>query len=180
MTNSIRLIFAAFARARRMAPVLGLLGLFACAPSRALEAQISRGAPSASKDQEEACANIAASVELLHLERRRKQVSELEAEVTTKLSELETRQNDLRALLDRLDAFERKTDDALVGLYSGMKPESAAAQLAQLDDDMAAELMMRLKTKVSSLILGEMDAGRGAALAKKISQMRAAARERKP
>ena len=70
--------------------------------------------------------------------------------------------------------------EALVGLYSGMKPESAAAHFAQLDDDVAASLMLRMKSKVSSLILAEMDAMRGAALVKVISDLRNANPGKKP
>lgn len=135
---------------------------------------------SALKAQREYCANIAAAAEELRLERRRKELAELEKEVDVRLQALEKRQNDLRATLDRLDAFERKASEALVGLYSGMKPESAAAHFAQLDDDVAASLMLRMKSKVSSLILAEMDAMRGAALVKVISDLRNANPGKKP
>lgn len=124
------------------------------------------------KAQREYCANIAAAAEELRLERRRKELAELEKEVSVRLEALEKRQNELRASLDRLDAFEHKANEALVGFYSGMKPEAAASHFAQLDDDVAASLMLRMKAKVSSLILAEMDAMRGAALVKVISDLR--------
>lgn len=136
-------------------------------------------APSA-HDIQQYCANVAASAEALRLERRRKQLSELETQMASRLSTLDAKQQELRALLDRLEAFERKTSDALVGLYSRMKPEAAAAQLAQIDDDVAAALMLQLKTKISSAILGEMEASRGAALAKKIADMRNVTDGKKP
>lgn len=135
--------------------------------------------PSA-RDVQQYCANVAASAEALRLERRRKQLAELEGEIASRLSTLDAKQQELRALLDRLEAFERKTGDALVGLYSRMKPEAAAAQLAQVDDDIAAALMLQLKTKISSAILGEMEASRGAALAKKIADLRNVMDGRKP
>lgn len=132
------------------------------------------------KAEHEYCANIAAAAEELRLERRRKELAELEKEVSARLQALEARQNELRATLDRLDAFERKANESLVGLYSGMKPEAAAAQFARLDDDVAAALMLSMKTKVSSLILAEMDASRGAALVKMISDLRKAHPGKKP
>jgi flagellar motility protein MotE (MotC chaperone) len=132
------------------------------------------------KAQQEYCANIAAATEELRLERRRKELAELEKEMAGRLQALEAKQNELRATLDRLDAFERKASEALVGFYSGMKPEAAAAQFAQLDEDVAAALMLRLKAKVSGLILAEMDAARGAALVRRISDLRNANTARKP
>jgi flagellar motility protein MotE (MotC chaperone) len=131
-------------------------------------------------DQQEYCSNIAASAESLRLERRRKELTELESQLTARLSTLEAKQNELRALLDRLDAFDKKSGETLIGLYSRMKPEVAAAQIAQLDDEIAASLIFGLKTKTSSAILGEMEAGRGAALAKKIAQLRASNEGKKP
>lgn len=132
------------------------------------------------KAQRESCANIAAAAEEVRLERRRKELAELEKEVSVRLEALEKRQNELRASLDRLDAFERKANEALIGLYSGMKPEAAAAHFAQLDDDVAAALMLNMKAKASSLILAEMDAMRGAALVKVISDLRQNKPGRKP
>jgi flagellar motility protein MotE (MotC chaperone) len=126
------------------------------------------------------CANIAASAEALRIERRRKHLEELESGIVSRLSALDAKQQELRGLLDRLEAFERRTSDALVGLYSRMKPEAAAAQLAQIDDEVAAALMLQLKAKISSAILGEMDASRGAALAKKIADLRNVMDGKKP
>ena len=133
-----------------------------------------------SKEIQQYCANIAASVEALKIERRQKQLAELEQQITARLAALETKQNELRAILDRLDAFERKSSESVVGLYSRMKPEAAAAQMAELDDEVAAAVMLQLKTKISSAILGEMAPARGAALVSKIAQLRAAKDGKKP
>lgn len=121
---------------------------------------------------QEVCAQIAASAEAIRIDRRRLELASLEKEIGARLSMLESKQQELRFVLDRLDSFERKTSEALIGLYARMKPEAAAAQLSQLDADVAAGIMLQLKAKVSSAILGEMDAPHGAALAKKISQLR--------
>jgi flagellar motility protein MotE (MotC chaperone) len=137
-------------------------------------------AGAALKAEHEYCANIAAAAEELRLERRRKDLAELEKEVAARLQALEARQTELRAVLDRLDAFEHKANEALVGLYTDMKPEAAAAQFSRLDEEVAAALMLRMKAKVSSLILAEMDASRGAALVKRISDLRNTSLGKKP
>jgi flagellar motility protein MotE (MotC chaperone) len=132
------------------------------------------------RDEQHYCADIAASVETLRLERRRHELARLETEVTARLQALETRQNELRVIVDRLDSFERNASEALVGLYARMKPEAAAAQLSELDDDVAAALLLQLKGKVSSAILNEISVARGAALVKKISDLRKSSAARQP
>ncbi len=126
------------------------------------------------KETQQFCTNIAGAAEVVRLDRQRKELADLQQQVATRLAALETRRAELNRLIEKLEAFERKGDDSLVGLYSQMKPEAAAAQLGQLDDDTAAALMLKIKTKLSSAILNEMDAARGAALAKRIAQLRTA------
>lgn len=124
------------------------------------------------QDAQQYCGNIAASVESARIVRQQKQLSEMEAQLGARLAALEAKQNEVQALLDQLASFEQKTNDALVGFYSRMKPDAAAAQISQLDDDSAAALLLRLKAKVSSAILNEMEAARGAALARQIARQR--------
>lgn len=135
---------------------------------------------SSAKEIDRYCADVAASVEAIRLERKQKQLVELETQLSARVAELQSKQGELRAALDRLDAFEKKSNEALVALYARMKPDAAAAQLAELEDDAAAALMLQLKPKISSAILGEMEPGRGAALIRKISQIRAAISGKKP
>jgi len=67
-----------------------------------------------------------------------KELSELEQRLEHKLTEIQTRRQELKELLDRYDAFTNKADDTVIDIYSKMKPESAASQLANLDDESAA------------------------------------------
>jgi flagellar motility protein MotE (MotC chaperone) len=166
--------------AKRPAALLVFLCVCGSASSGVRAESQQKAVASNNSDQQQYCSNIAASSEVLRLERRRKELSELETQLNARLAALDSKRNDLRALLDKLDAFEKKSGDALIGLYSRMKPEAAAAQIMQLDDDVAASLMLQLKTKISSAILGEMEAGRGAALAKRIAQLRGPKNGKKP
>lgn len=171
MTFHLAQLSPASQRAVFHAVLAGVLGLASAS------AEPGAPAPRASslakpKELDSYCANIAASVESGRLERGRRELAELEGHLSERLAALESKERELRALLDRLDAFQSKSNESLVGLYARMKPEAAAAQLAQLDEDTAAALMLQLKTKVSSAILSEMEAARGAALAKKIAQLR--------
>lgn len=168
--------------------------LFACVtaalgvthPSRDSLAE-SQEAPAAARapvhsprEQQQYCSNIAASVEAARIARQQKLLTEMEAQLSQKLAALEAKQVEVAAQLDKLESFERKTNDALVAFYTGMQPDAAAAQLAELDDDIAAALLLRLKAKAASAILNEMNAARGAALAKRIAQQRPANDGKKP
>ena len=82
--------------------------------------------------------------------------------------------------IERLEAFEKKTDESLIAFYAGMKADAAAAQLSELDEDIAAGILLRLKTKSSSAILNEMQAERGAALIKRIGRLRQLADGKSP
>jgi len=86
-----------------------------------------------------------------------KKLSELEQRLEHKLTEIQTRRQELKELLDRYDAFTNKADDTVIDIYSKMKPESAASQLANLDDESAAAILIKLRPKSSSAILNEMD-----------------------
>lgn len=121
---------------------------------------------------EQLCASIAASAETARIGREQKLLASLEQQLSARLSALEQKEREVAAMLDRVDGAERKASDALVALYTNMKPDAAAAQLAALDVDIAAALLMRLKPKISSAILDEIDAERGAALASRLADNR--------
>jgi flagellar motility protein MotE (MotC chaperone) len=125
-----------------------------------------------SREQDQLCANIAASVEAARFEQKRRILADLEKDIAKRLEALETKKNELRAQIEKIDAFEQRVNEALVAFYAGMKPDAAAAHLAELEDETAAALLMKLKTKISAKILNEMSAARGAALVKRIARQR--------
>lgn len=137
-------------------------------------------ADKADKETHELCANIAASIEQERLTRQKKALGEIEAQIKTRLAALEAKENEVGARIERLEAFEKKTDESLVAFYAAMKPDAAAAQLTELDDDIAAGILLKLKTKASSAILNEMQAERGAALIRRIGRLRQIADGKSP
>jgi len=132
----------------------------------------SSGAAQNIREQNTLCANVAASIEATRLEQKRRTLEELERNISTRLEALETRKNELKTQIEKIDAFEQRVNESLVAFYTGMKPDAAAAHIAELEDDTAAALLLRLKTRISAKILNEMTAARGAALAKRIARQR--------
>lgn len=126
------------------------------------------------------CANISASIEAERLSRQQKALTEIEAEIGKRLAALETKENEVSSQIERIESFEKKIDESLVAFYAGMKADAAAAQLSELEDDIAAGILLKLKTKSSSAILSEMQAARGAALIKRIGRLRQLADGKSP
>lgn len=149
-----------------------------------VRAQTPAGRPTtagkADKETHELCANIAASIEQERLIRQKKALGDIEAQIKTRLAALEAKETEVSARIERLEAFEKKTDESLVAFYAAMKPDAAAAQLTELDDDIAAGVLLKLKTKISSAILNEMQAERGAALIKRIGRLKQIADGKSP
>lgn len=98
-----------------------------------------------------------------------KKIQDMEAALDQKARELESKTEEYKRWLERRDDFSRKAHEKLVGFYTRMRPDAAAVQLATVDEEMAAAVVMKLQTKVASAIMGEMDPERAAKIAEIIS-----------
>ncbi len=63
------------------------------------------------------------------------------------------------------DAILKTASDDLVAIYAKMQPETAATQIAAMDDPMAAAILGKLKPGAAGAILNEMEAERASRLA---------------
>jgi flagellar motility protein MotE (MotC chaperone) len=122
-------------------------------------------------DIQQYCANVAATAGAARVAKQERQLLELQQQVEKRVVELDAKRGELQALIDKYDGLVRKADDTIVGVYTRMKPDAAAAQIANLDEDSAAALLLQLKPKNASAILGEMDAARAALVTKKMSSL---------
>ena len=59
----------------------------------------------------------------------------------------------------------KSASDDLVAIYAKMQPETAATQIAAMDDQMAAAILGKLKPGAAGAILNEMEAERASKLA---------------
>ena len=58
----------------------------------------------------------------------------------------------------------RQAADSVATIYAKMRPDSAALQLAAMDDPVAAAILFKLPPRASSAILNEMEVDRAARL----------------
>ena len=120
-------------------------------------------APVASEAQRY-CDNIAAIAAEARFAWQTRKLNELQGQVSSRIAELEKKQAELESSLARRDDAMRKAQATLISVYSKMDPEAAAAQLALLDDGLAAAVLVQLTPKQSSLILNEIKPERASQL----------------
>jgi len=89
----------------------------------------------------------------------------LESRVVAKSEELAARSEELRALLKRRDDALAQADQDLVAIFLKMKPDAAAQQLAAMNENTAAAILMRIGARNASAVFNEMAAEKAARIA---------------
>jgi flagellar motility protein MotE (MotC chaperone) len=97
------------------------------------------------------------------------QLRKLERQVEEATSELEQRRKELQDWISRRDDFIKRANDQLIAIYRTIKPEVAAAQLSELDDETASAILLKLDARIASRIFDELAGPRAARLVTLIS-----------
>jgi flagellar motility protein MotE (MotC chaperone) len=111
------------------------------------------------------CENIADQALDARFLAQKAELMRLEEELAKRTALLEAKKTEYQAWLKRRDEFIEKAEGSLVKLYAKIKPDAAAPQLAAMDEEAAAALLLKLSPKASSAILDQMDSGKAARLA---------------
>ena len=126
------------------------------------------------------CVNIAAAATDARFNWQAKKLQEVEVRVKARIAELDARQVELKAWLDRREQVNREARENLVGIYAKMRPETAAAQISLLSDETAAAVLAALTPRQASAIFNEMSQPeRAAKLAGLLGNPMSAANEKK-
>lgn len=94
------------------------------------------------------------------LDAREEELNRVETELTAQKSELEKRLNELEqtrkqistVLEEKVQADDKKIDN-LVQMYTNMKPQQAAKVFENIDEDLAVEILARMKRKPAAEIM---------------------------
>ncbi|MFT5698033.1 MAG: flagellar motility protein MotE (MotC chaperone) [Desulforhopalus sp.] len=93
---------------------------------------------------------------------RKKELKSLEegvdkklAEIDNKLSSLQTLQKKIEILLEEKSAKEQKQIDSLAKIYEKMSPAKAALAISGLEQQLASDLLGKMKTKAAAKILDQ-------------------------
>jgi flagellar motility protein MotE (MotC chaperone) len=111
------------------------------------------------------CANAAPSIAEARIAWETRQLSELDAQVKQRLADLEKAEASVKEWVAKRDTSLKAASDDIVAIYAKMQPETAATQIAAMDDQMAAAILGKLKPGAAGAILNEMEAERASKLA---------------
>ena len=111
------------------------------------------------------CANAAPSIAEARIAWETRQLSELDAQVKQRLADLEKAEASVKEWVAKRDTNLKAASDEVVAIYAKMQPETAATQIAAMDDQMAAAILGKLKPGAAGAILNEMEADRASKLA---------------
>jgi len=134
------------------------------AAKAAKSAEKSTAVASVASDVEKFCANNAAIVGAARLTWQAARLQELEAKVRQRIEELEAKKAEFVAWMRKRDEAMRQASESVVAIYARMRPDSAAQQLAVMEDAMAAAVLAKLPSRAAGVILNEMESGRAARL----------------
>lgn len=116
------------------------------------------------KAAQQYCINIANAAADARTAQQRKMLAGIEQEIDKRIAKLEEKTAEYQKWLARRDEFTKRAQEQLIGIFSRMRPDAAAPQLAASDEETAAAVLSKLDTRTSSAILSEMEPNQAARL----------------
>ena len=123
------------------------------------------------------CASIADAAADARFAWQKEQLAALEKQVDERIKRLEEKRAEYESWLARRNAFLTKADEGVVAIYTKMRPDAAALQLANMPEESAAAILTKLNARTASAILSEMEAARASQLARVMTDLGKKARE---
>lgn len=155
--------------ARRLALPLAGFVMMAIPGAFAEERPVISTTTATADEVREFCTNIADAARDQRYLIQKQELETLQKDVDERIKTLETRRAEYEDWLNRRNAFLKSAEAGLVEIYRKMKPDAAAAQLAEINPEIASAIVMKLPPRQSSVILGEMAADKAALLARIIA-----------
>lgn len=121
-------------------------------------------APMPASDAQRFCQNVAAAAADARFALQTRKLNELEDGIAKRVSALEAKEVEIKAVLALHEQAKKQAEAVLVGIYAKMRPDAAAQQIAALDDSVAAAVLQGLNARQSSAILNEIPAERAVRL----------------
>ncbi|MDA9518922.1 hypothetical protein XI06_00775 [Bradyrhizobium sp. CCBAU 11434] len=118
------------------------------------------------------CSNVADPAVDARLAWQLKELEKAESLLRERIAEVEAKRVEYEKWMALRDDFLKKAEASVVEIYSRMKPDAAATQIAGMADETAAAVLAKLSPRSSSAIFNEMETGRAAHLADLLGGMR--------
>ena len=118
------------------------------------------------------CSNVADPAVDARLAWQLKELEKAESLLRERIAEVEAKRAEYEKWMALRDEFLKKAEASVVEIYSRMKPDAAAIQIAGMADETAAAVLAKLSPRSSSAIFNEMESARAAHLADLLGGMR--------
>lgn len=122
------------------------------------------------------CRNIANAAADARYRRQVNALAALEKELDERIATLEKKRAEYEDWVKRREEFMSKADESVVAIYSQMRPDAAAQQIAMMDPEAAAAILSKVTPRTASAILNEMEAETAAFLTNVMAGMPTATR----
>jgi flagellar motility protein MotE (MotC chaperone) len=113
---------------------------------------------------EQYCSSVLDAASAAQLAQQKAELEKAQQEVQNKVALLTAKTRELKHWMKKREDFSAQVTDALVQIYAKMDPDAAAAQLAAMNEFVAAAIMSKVPVKAASLIMAEMEAPKAARL----------------
>jgi flagellar motility protein MotE (MotC chaperone) len=110
------------------------------------------------------CKNVGTAVADARFARQAQEINALSARLDEKVAALDAKKAELQAWVEKREALMKRADESVVAIFSQMRPDAAALQMAALDRDVAAAILSKLNPRTASTILNEIEPGTAAQL----------------
>jgi flagellar motility protein MotE (MotC chaperone) len=111
--------------------------------------------------------------ELVEREKRilemEEKLQQTQSEIDKKLQLLDQTRREIASRLETRVVQDQESIEKLVGVYSNMKPQSAAMVISRLDEELAISVLKKMKKQDAGNILNYMDAQKAKSLSEKYS-----------
>lgn len=113
---------------------------------------------------EQYCAQVGDIAGRTRTEVERRSIVDMTEQLDKRISLLEQKTAEHKAWLAKREQFLANAQESLVRIYTRMKSEAAAPQLAAMDETSAAAIVAKMEPKMASAILSDMDPVKAARL----------------
>ncbi len=103
------------------------------------------------------CRNIVNAAADARYARQADAIAAMDKQLSAKIDALEQKRAEYETWVKRREELLRKADDSVVAIYSQMRPDAAAKQIAVMEEEAAAAILSKLQPRIASSILNEMD-----------------------
>jgi flagellar motility protein MotE (MotC chaperone) len=110
------------------------------------------------------CSSILDATSAAQIAQQTRNLQTAQKEIDNRIALLTAKAEVLKSWMKLREDFAARATDSLVQIYSRMKAEPAAAQLAVMDEMTSAAIISKLAPKIASPIMAEMDVAKAARL----------------